>query len=945
KVKLKLTDYDGAPLANGSTVVAVYDKSLEYISGGSNVPDIKEFFWSWKRHHHANTEHSLARSEGNLTLPNKPGMGDLGVFGRTIVEEFADDVPQDEAAAFGGGIGGGGGFGGGRGERQFAALAEADGLALADSAAPGGNAPAAKMLAANADGDRSLRKQAADKGQGGAEGGEFAETAIRSNFADTAFWAAALETDENGHAEVEFDMPENLSAWNIKVWGMGHGTSVGEGAAEVVTRKNLIVRLQAPRFFVETDEVVLSANVHNYLENEKQVQVRLEMEGEHLEALDELVRTVTIPAGGEQRVDWRVKVVKEGEVAITMKALSDEESDAMQMKFPVYVHGMDKMESYSNSLRPEDASGSVEFTIPEKRRIEQTRLEIRYSPTLAGAMVDALPYMVDYPYGCTEQTLNRFVPTVIVQNILQEMNLDLEAIREKQTNLNAQELGDAQQRAQQWKRFDRNPVFSKAEVDKIVRDGVDRLQQMQNSDGGWGWFSGFGEQSYPHTTAVVVHGLQVARQNDVALPAGMLEQGIAWLQAYQAQEVQKIKNAPAKTHPWKPKADNLDAFVFMVLVDGDVQNEEMLEFLYRDRIDLSVYAKAMYGLALHSLKQDEKLDMILDNISQFVVEDDENQTAWLNLPQGYWWYWYGSENEAMAYYLKLLSRTEPKGKRASRLVKYMLNNRKHATYWNSTRDTALCIEAMAEYMRASGESKPNMTVEVWLDGELKQAVEITPETLFQFDNSFVLSGDEIASGKHTVELRKKGEGPLYFNTYVSYFTLEDFITKAGLEIKVERAYYKLEPVEATDKVAGSRGQVIDQKVEKYERVKIENMDEITSGDLVEIELTIDSKNDYEYLLFEDMKAAGFEPVEVRSGYGGNEMGAYMELRDNRVAFFVRQLARGKHSISYRMRAEIPGKFSALPTRASAMYAPELRANSDELKVKIKDAPLQVGAGK
>jgi hypothetical protein len=117
---------------------------------------------------------------------------------------------------------------------------------------------------------------------------------------------------------------------------------------------------------------------------------------------------------------------------------------------------------------------------------------------------------------------------------------------------------------------------------------------------------------------------------------------------------------------------------------------------------------------------------------------------------------------------------------------------------------------------------------------------------------------------------------------------------------------------------------------------VPNLGALQSGDLVEIELVIESKNDYEYLIFEDMKAAGFEPVEVRSGYGGNALGAYMELRDNRVVFFVRALARGRHSVAYRMRAEIPGKFSALPTRASAMYAPELKANSDEWKVAITD---------
>jgi len=111
---------------------------------------------------------------------------------------------------------------------------------------------------------------------------------------------------------------------------------------------------------------------------------------------------------------------------------------------------------------------------------------------------------------------------------------------------------------------------------------------------------------------------------------------------------------------------------------------------------------------------------------------------------------------------------------------------------------------------------------------------------------------------------------------------------------------------------------------------------LKSGELVEVELEIDSKNDYEYLVFEDFKAAGFEPVEVRSGYTGNELNAYVEFRDERVVFFVRTLARGKHSVTYRMRAEIPGVFSALPARASAMYAPELKANSDEIKLGIED---------
>ena len=229
-----------------------------------------------------------------------------------------------------------------------------------------------------------------------------------------------------------------------------------------------------------------------------------------------------------------------------------------------------------------------------------------------------------------------------------------------------------------------------------------------------------------------------------------------------------------------------------------------------------------------------------------------------------------------------------------------------------------------------------MTVEVWLDGKKHKEVHIDTSNLFTFDNKLVLLGDAVDTGKHTLEIKRKGTGPVYFNAYVTNFTLEDFITKAGLEVKVNRKYYRLVRDDKEEKVPGAKGQALGQRVERYKRIELANLAALKSGDLVEVELEIDSKNDYEYLIFEDPKAAGFEALLVRSGYTGNDMGAYCELRDDRVCFFVRQLARGKHSVSYRMRAEIPGKFSALPTRGYAMYAPELKGNSDEIKLAIED---------
>ena len=151
------------------------------------------------------------------------------------------------------------------------------------------------------------------------------------------------------------------------------------------------------------------------------------------------LQTVEIAAGSEHRVDWRVKVAHEGQAVIRMKALTDEESDAAQMSFPAYVHGMLKTEAFAGTIRPDQEKAQVVFRVPAERKPDQSRLEVRYSPTLAGALVDALPYLADYPYGCTEQTLNRFLPTVITQKVLINLGLDLKAIRDKHTNLNAQQ--------------------------------------------------------------------------------------------------------------------------------------------------------------------------------------------------------------------------------------------------------------------------------------------------------------------------------------------------------------------------------------------------------------------------------------------------------------------------------------------------------------------------
>jgi uncharacterized protein YfaS (alpha-2-macroglobulin family) len=426
---------------------------------------------------------------------------------------------------------------------------------------------------------------------------------------------------------------------------------------------------------------------------------------------------------------------------------------------------------------------------------------------------------------------------------------------------------------------------------------------------------------------------------------------VRWLSSYEKQQVVALQRYAARQDlikagkkpkpsklPEKATTDALDAFVRETLGRAGQNHEVMTDLLYRDRIDLPAYGQTLLGLELHRLKDDARRDEMMKVISQFLKRDAENQTAYLDLKNdGYWWNWYGSSIEAQAWYLKLLSAVKPNDPDTRGLVKYLVNNRKGGNYWESTRDTAYVIEAISDYIKASGEDTPDMETEVLLDGKSLGKTRINRENLFSFGGTLTLAGKAVAPGKHEIEVRKTGGGALYTNAYLEVFTLEDRLRAAGLEVKVQRKLYKIIETAKESLVPDASGIVVNQTEERVKRELLADGAAVTSGDRIEVELVLESKNDYEYLIFSDAKAAGFEAINTLSGYtSGPGLSAYMEPRDQTVDFFVRSLPRGSHSLRYQLRAETPGVYKALPATANAMYAPELRGNSADFKLGIAE---------
>jgi uncharacterized protein YfaS (alpha-2-macroglobulin family) len=518
-------------------------------------------------------------------------------------------------------------------------------------------------------------------------------------------------------------------------------------------------------------------------------------------------------------------------------------------------------------------------------------------------MLDALPYLADYPYGCTEQTLSRFMPLVVSAKALQDLGLDLDDLRKRSSD-------SAGQRAPGG-----NPVFDADLRAKMTAEGLERLRRFQHRDGAWGWWED--DASDDRITAYVLQGLLAGREAGVAVPASMIDRGMAFLAA----RFEKETNAHDRAYfAWVLSLEKKRAPAIAASVLAN-------DFPARER--LTAYGLALLALALKNGGSGAEARICMQNLETTARIDKEAGTCSWTRNSGTWWSWYNQDVETAAACLRVFNALEPKHRLAPLVVRWLSNNRAGAS-WSSTRDTALAVYALSEYVRGQKELSPDYTLTVDVGGRHKKSFRVTAENALSFDNRLTIPAASLGSGAQEITVTRSGEGNVYFTAALRYFTLEEGIQGAGNEIRVRRRYFRLTKAGDDAKEKTKDG---------YVSTLVAAGDRITSGELLEVELLLESKNTYEYLVFEDPKPAGCEPVELRSGsrYAGG-LCSNVELRDAKVAFFITRLPQGKRLLSYRLRAETPGAFHVLPLAGYAMYAPAVRCISDEANFGIEDAP-------
>jgi uncharacterized protein YfaS (alpha-2-macroglobulin family) len=422
---------------------------------------------------------------------------------------------------------------------------------------------------------------------------------------------------------------------------------------------------------------------------------------------------------------------------------------------------------------------------------------------------------------------------------------------------------------------------------------------MQNGDGGWGWWKGTDSRIY--LTTHVLYALQAAQDSGVDIDQNVTRRAVNWLSNAVTQEI-------ADEH-WQVNTQTAYAAYVLAI---NKNTGPWMEKLYEGRDKLNLYGKALLALSLHSLDKIDEAKILLRNIMQYRRDNNETKLTWFEDPDGGrwggWWYWYNSDIETQAWILRAMTAITPKDEATPQLIKWLLNHREHGYYWRSTRDTALCIDAMSRYVKTSGESDANYTLTLELDGgKVTKTVQINKDNLLTHDSR------------------------------LTYFGMQEHIPAYGHELHLKRTYYRLKQIPFTADVDNSKGEPITENRLRYERIELKDGDEVASGEIIQVELNLEADNDYTYLAIEDKKPAGCEPIDVQSGYVRQEgFGTYRELRDQKTMFFIEHIAQGKHLLRYRLRAEVPGVFHALPARVFAMYVPRLDAGSDELIMKITE---------
>lgn len=697
---------------------------------------------------------------------------------------------------------------------------------------------------------------------------------IRKAFPDTAYWNPNVHTGPDGHAHVEFSFPDSLTTWRTTIRAMTDDSKAGSVVMRVVVRKNLIVRMATPRFFRQGDETVLRVIAHNYLETAKDVTFALDVIG--ADVIGGQTQTKNIPAKGENFVEWRIRTRNVGNVVLTAKALTNEESDALEMTLPVNPFGVKQRAAGTGVVYSGPGENKWSFSYPADADAATRGLTITVAPSVAGTVFDALDYLTSYPWGCTEQTMSSFLPDVIVAQAIDKLHVQ-------------------------------SPI-DRVQLNEMVRDGLNRLYSFQHDDGGWGWWQE--DQSHVFMTAYVVSGLGQARDAGYKIEDYRLNRGREFLTTALA------------AHP--NMIPDLRAYVAYALAATGGAPKEEIDKIFEQRGKVSDEGLALTGLALDSAN-DSRAKNVAAEIEK-KAKINENEANWSGNYDGLMEYWEDTSYETTAFALKLLVRDKKDSPLLTKAAVWLAGHR-DGDYWYSTKQTAMVIQGMTDYLALSGELNNSSDVEVLVNGVSAGKRHFGPEDVFTAPWRIKIPSAQAVNGGQ-VTIRKSGSGITYWSAENNWYSADKKFFQSGqLALNITRDYYLLQ------KKQDSPNDPI-----TYDLVPLKSP--VHVGDVIAVRLAVDGI-DWKYLLAEDPIPAGTEFLANSDLYTVNhrpdwwaEWFTRREFHDDRAAFFDTEL-RGRREYFYLLKVVNAGKFTISPAQVGPMYQSTVTATTDAATLEVQ----------
>ncbi|HKY21433.1 MAG TPA: alpha-2-macroglobulin family protein [Vicinamibacterales bacterium] len=767
---------------------------------------------------------------------------------------------------------------------------------------------------------------------------------LRSNFAETAFWQPQLLTGADGSATLEFQVPDSVTSWNVWVHAITRDLRGASARREVKTVKDLMVRPYLPRFLRESDEAQLKVLVNNA--------GKAPLTGDlALEIFDPVTLENLLPAFGIGKPALPFKVAPGGSqpLVFTLKAprgvrtvafkltaraadLSDGEVRALpvlpsrlhltQSRFAALKGAERRTLTFDDMARTDDAS-----------RIDD-KLVVTLDAQLFYGVLQALPYLADYPYECTEQTLNRYLSTGIVTSVFN---------RYPSVAKMAKELSARDTRLETWDSADPNrrmaleetpwveqakggpqgttpslrildPQIAKAEQSSALA----KLAKAQTSLGAFPWWPG-GPPS-PYMTLYTVYGFSKGLEFGVEPPKDVVVRAWQYLHRHYLDEM--VQDSVKDDCCWEfvtfmnYTLSNFPDASWTGEVFTDAERKAMLEFSFRHWKEHSSYLKGYLALTLHRMGRHADAMLVFDSLMDSAKSDVDLGTYWA--PEDRSWLWYNDTIETHAFGLRALMELKPKDPRRDGMVQWLFLN-KQLNHWKSTRATAEVIYSLVHYLQAEGALGAREAARVVVGGRTTDFA-FEPDRYTGKAAQVVLEGRELDPKTAANTTVSKDTPGILFASATWHYSTEQLPKEArGDLFGVTRRYFRRE-----------------NRAGQWMLTPLDEGTVLSSGDELEVQLSIRAKHAAEYVHLRDPRAAGLEPGVALSGYK-SDLGLvwYEEIRDSGTNFFFERLPAGEYTLKYRTRASMGGRFRVGPATLQSMYAPEFAAFSAGAHLDVK----------